>query len=112
MSARYARVIRSAKVTLSRAIGNEVKGETMKNEELGNSIPMKTSEQLIKEGGPTIAAPVVGERNVMGNTFAEITRKSPSEYKPSYVEKIPETVSLDQLRSAWIARLDGQNEPQ
>jgi hypothetical protein len=52
-----------------------------------------------------IAARVAG---VKGKDFAEIAREKSIEYKPSYVEKIPETISLDKLTNRAMASLNGQ----
>ena len=98
-------MIRPAKVTLSRTIGNEAKGETMKNEQVGNTIAFETPEQLAAVGPATGHAVVP---TATGKTFAEIAREKSIEYKPGTVETIPETVSLDRLKNNAMARLNGQ----
>ncbi len=70
------------------------------NPEVGNTIPMKSSEQLVAEGPATGHAVVPG---AIGKSFAEIAREKSIEYKPGTVETIPETVSLDRLKSDAIS---------
>jgi hypothetical protein len=93
---------------VSRAIGNAAKGETMKNEERGNTIAFESPERLAEAGPATGHAVVPG---ATGKTFAEITRAKSIEYKPVRGETIPETVSLDQLTNNAMRTLHGQYEP-
>jgi hypothetical protein len=76
------------------------------NEQTGNTIRFQSPEQLTAEGPKAIAAPVVPD--VVGKSFAEIAHASTIEHRPTYVEQIPETVSLDRLKSDCLDRLDGQ----
>lgn len=88
--------------------GNATKGETMKNEERGNTIAFETPEQLAKVGPAAIPAPIV--KGVEGNDFKKITSKS-IEFTPTVKETIPETVSLNQTKNYAMARLNGEYGP-
>jgi hypothetical protein len=88
--------------------GNATKGETMKNEERGNTIAFETPEQLAKIGPAAIPAPIVP--GVQGSNFKAITSKS-IEFSASVKETIPESVSLDRLKSNAMARLNGEYGP-
>lgn len=87
--------------------GNATKGETMKNEERGNTIAFESPEQLAAVGPATGHAVVPGAE---GSNFQKITGRS-IEFKPSTVETIPEVVSLDQLKNNAMARLNGEYGP-
>ncbi len=87
--------------------GNATKGETMKNEERGNTIAFETPEQLAAVGPATGHAVVPGAE---GSNFQKITGRS-IEFAPTVKETIPESISTDQLRRESIARMDGQFGP-
>jgi len=71
----------------------------MENEARGQTIAMREIPESERSHDP-LSDPskeaVLGERNVLGNTFAEIAREGSIEYKPTTAETVPMSVSTQE----------------
>jgi hypothetical protein len=90
----------------------------MENAAKGQTLVFKSAEQLSKEVPESngrkddLSFPAEAPRvpEAQGKTFEQIAHESSIETKPSYVEKIPMSVSTAELQSDAMRRLNGRFE--